>query len=152
MCESLDGRRTANAQVKNAKPGLRDDFFFLHQPDRFKDRPCVIATSGGRSAMGYHADGAGSRSGLVGMVVGRLHHGRPEHQGQAEPRQPSASKPHTFLHWARFSLAYIGCLPQGNAGQVTMERECYSSAAVPSASSGQDPAAVVGASRPQRRG
>src|SRR5580704_15548617 len=29
--ESLDGRRTTNGQVKNAEPGLRDNFFFLHQ-------------------------------------------------------------------------------------------------------------------------
>src|SRR5208283_343590 len=59
------------------------------------------------------------------MVMGRLRYCRPQHQGQAEPRQPSTSKPHTFLHWARFSFDYNGCLAQGNAGQVTMGTECY---------------------------
>src|SRR5580704_16103545 len=59
------------------------------------------------------------------MVVSRLRHRRPQHQGQAEPRQPSKSKPHAFLHRARFSLAYNGCVLQGNAGQVTMGTDCY---------------------------
>jgi hypothetical protein len=118
--ESLNGRRTTNAQVKNAEPGLRDNFFFLQQADCFKNRPGMIATGCGRGAMGHHADGAGVGVGLVGVVVSRLRDRCPQHQGQTKPRQPSASKPHAFLHWARFSLAYNGCLAQGNAGQVTM--------------------------------
>jgi hypothetical protein len=57
--------------------------------------------------------------------VSRLYHHRPQHQGQAEPRQPSQWKPHAFLHWARFTFNYNGCLAQGNAGRVTMGSDCY---------------------------
>ncbi len=131
--ESLDGGRTTNAQVKNAEPGFRDNFFFLQQSDRFKNRPGVVTTGCGRSAMGYRADGAGSGLGLVGMVVGRLRYRCPQHQGQAEPCQPSASQTHTFLQWARFPSAYNGCLAQDNARQVTMGTEYYSSVGVPRA-------------------
>jgi hypothetical protein len=30
-CGSLSDRRTTNAEIENADPGLRDDFFFVQQ-------------------------------------------------------------------------------------------------------------------------
>jgi hypothetical protein len=98
--ESLDGRRATNAQIGNAEPDLGDNCFFLEQPDRLKNRPGMSTTGCGRSAVSHHADGAGSRFGLVEMVVSRLCHRRPQHQGQAYPRQQSNQEPHAFLHWA----------------------------------------------------
>jgi hypothetical protein len=115
--DSLDGRRTTNAQVKNAQPGLRNNFFFLQLADRGKHWPGLTGTGSRRSAVSDRADGAGSGFGFVWMVVGRLRHRRPQHQGQAEPHQPSRSKPHAFLHWARFSLAYMGCMLKAIPGR-----------------------------------
>src|SRR5579863_1175695 len=75
--ESLNDRRAANAQIKNTEPGFRDDFFFLHQANRFKYGLGLMRTDHGRGAVRHYAYGAGNRFCLVRMVVGRLRHRRP---------------------------------------------------------------------------
>ena len=59
LWESLDGRRTTNAQFKNTELGLRDDFFFVQQADRGKDRSRLIGTGHRAGAVRHRADRAG---------------------------------------------------------------------------------------------
>jgi hypothetical protein len=62
----------------------------------------------------HHAYGAGRRLRLIRMVVRGLCDRRPDHQRQADPRQPLTSIPkrqsHSFLQWARFVKDYNGCI------------------------------------------
>src|SRR5580704_5215739 len=99
--ESLEDRRTATAELKNIKPGLRDDCFFSQHADRGENRPDVSGTDGGAGAVRRHANRTGGRFGLAGVIVGRLRRRRPQHQGQAEPRRPAIYRTHALPHQNR---------------------------------------------------
>jgi len=75
--KSLSARRTATAELKNIEPGFREDCFFWQHADRGENRPDVGGTDGGSGAVRRHANRAGGRVGLAGVVVDRLHRRRP---------------------------------------------------------------------------
>src|SRR5258708_8741892 len=95
---SLYGRRAANAEIKNLEPRVRDDCYFMQQPEGGENGPGVIGNRRRGGAMCHHANRARRRFGLLRMMMGRLCRRRPQHQGQAEPNQPSGSRSHTLLH------------------------------------------------------
>jgi hypothetical protein len=119
---SLKCRRAANAQLGKTELRFGKNFFFGEQIDCGKNRRALMARRSRSAAVRSDAERTRCRFCLVGVVVRRLRHHRPQHQRQAEPRQTSHTQSHSsFLAVAcfglfgpRFLLDYNGCNKSGN--------------------------------------
>jgi hypothetical protein len=54
----------------------------------------------------HQADRAGSRFGLVGVIVGRLRRHCPQHEGQSKPRRPCHPQTHKLTQTTTFLLLH----------------------------------------------
>jgi hypothetical protein len=77
LWDSLQDWRTANASVRKIQPGLRDDIFFLQNPDRDQNRGATTRTDAGTRAVRRHADGTSSSFSLRRVIMNRLRRRHP---------------------------------------------------------------------------
>src|SRR5579859_1630797 len=72
FCDSLQDWRAANAGVRKIDPHLRNNIFWLQNPDRDQNRGCTTRTYDGSGAVSRRADRTGSSFGLRGVIMNGL--------------------------------------------------------------------------------